>query len=368
MYRVTLLVLVLLGLTPVAQATRFPPLPSRNPIVPAIWVEYTQRVVKELFPTRPKLWEKKLIVVPSDEIRAAPFEKEVRISTRFIREIQDEEEYAVLIAHEWGHGLWGSINKPQTKVILPTSEFFDDYRVKEAEADFVAFIVTGSSKYAQALLERTLQWEKRGNLSLFEFREFQKILRFRLQITHNMPDTLARVVQAEQIPNPLPKWDAIDAVWQDYTRRVLFAMYPNYKVSVKDLFVNIVESDEVAEGGVQNHLPFVSLNPRLLRFIVKTPEEFAVLIGHEFGHSVVTRDYQMDYLETDVTFPILETGFRKQYEADMFGILPLERGACLWADTLDRIVLYYLQTERGYNPKLDRARTSRLRKMCDESK
>ncbi len=306
------------------------------------------------------------MIFEHDSIYARPFEKEVRVSTGFIREFKSAEEFAVLVAHEWSHELLGSVNKSDEPRV-PTRAFFEDLRVKEAEADFFISLVTGSNKVAIELLERTVgNLQKPTGMSDWEFKQFQMVTNFRLQAMRNMPEKIQPIVKADPLPKSLPMRNATNEVWQDYTRSVLYAMYPNYARVVKDLFVNIIDGDVIAEGGVVSGSAFVSLNLDHITFLVKTPEEFAVLVGHEFGHAVTIREYELDYVGISVIFAFDEIGIRRQFEADLIGILPLENGACVWANTLERLSVYTEKNlKRGdYDGKADRVRVARLRQMC----
>jgi len=180
---------------------------------------------------------------------------------------------------------------------------------------------------------------------------------------------LAPLVQARPLPRPLPDWDAPAETWSAYGRATLSAMYPNLQWLIDKATVEISDHTNLLAIGFRDDklgMNVIQFDTDLLRAAVREPEDFAVLIGHEFGHLMVDRDYRQDYRGTHIRYARAEAAARQQFEADLIATLPLERGECHLADTLQRIITSPIiadhTTPKYLAPEV--VRITRLRAMC----
>lgn len=102
---------------------------------------------------------------------------------------------------------------------------------------------------------------------------------------------------------------------------------------------------------------------------MRSQEEFAVLLGHEFGHALFKREYDYDYLKTGLTETNDEYLLRRETESDIVGALPLVKGDCYLADVLERLVNSRMISHflEGRFKPLNQSRITRLRAACAQN-
>jgi hypothetical protein len=148
-------------------------------------------------------------------------------------------------------------------------------------------------------------------------------------------------------------------------------MYPTYTDELARVEIGFVEPSVVPQAEVfffPNGRSLIALNREYVDAVIRKPEEFATLLGHEFAHIVLRRDLNDDYHNTDIE-PMDGFYSQLQTEADIFATLPLVRGACHFAKVLDRSFRHIPEGVLKHNAPgsdpADRVRANRLRGMCD---
>ena len=160
-------------------------------------------------------------------------------------------------------------------------------------------------------------------------------------------------VAASQLP-PLPK-KATMKQWEDYSMTVIGILFPDEESEIKKTSVKAQPKSGVFFGQSSIFGNEIFLNISAVNSVVRTPEDFAALIGHEFSHFILLRNQ------------ITQEGHED--ETDLIGASRLERGACIWANVIERTL-----TAPAYkhisNPDfytLNMERVNKLRKVCGEN-
>src|SRR6185295_2701970 len=118
-------------------------------IEPIVWINYTHEVLTRLFPSHPRLSEKVVLIVENEKFSADSNNTRIEISTGLIREVKNENEYAIVLAHELGHNLWRHIEEnelvrkqrpPRARPGLPTGAQLRRIRLNETESDLVSIL------------------------------------------------------------------------------------------------------------------------------------------------------------------------------------------------------------------------------------
>jgi len=367
-----------------SQSQGLPPMPSQKGFnwksQFEAWEEYSRIVLEYMFPTRRKLVERvKIHIVDDETINARGGGNDMLIAVGLIKFVRNEDEFAAVLAHELGHRLLvhrSPLRPPETLAedieasrehVVNIISNWAEYQRNEVEADTISMLMARQPKAPFVFYARVSSEVFGVDLpeSGYALRQFQ-IMKLRIQTMNNILDQvdLAPVVRAKPLPK-LPSWKAEADAWVSYGRDVLYAMFPNYEGRVARLRLRIDEDAPLAHATVGPALPegMIELNIKFVHDVVRSPEEFAVLIGHEFGHIVMTRYYAGDYNGTGIAFGEAEINFRKEFEADLFATLPLEKGDCTLTRVLERVVVNPL-TFVEFPLDLDQPRLNRLRAQC----
>lgn len=368
-----------------ASAQELPNLPfqkefsSKNSL--EVWEKYSRNILNILFPTEQKLIKKMGIRIINNDslVFAGTNIKEIGISTGLIMKVRDQDEYASILSHELGHRLLihREMARPTETLdeVLNYGLSFPDWEThhrNESEADTISLLVSRNPRKSLELFLRVVvdaEIKNKGPQS----EEVEKMVRraqgLRVQTMTNIIEyvELAPIVKAKPLPN-LPSFNESTEVWETYARNVLVAMYPNHRKIIDKITIRICETCKPAFSVVNTEKKIyeIDLNSKLLQDVIKTPKEFATLLGHEFGHIAIARNLDRDYLDTDVSFTENEVYDRKQFEADIFATLPLTNGECIWGKVLEKMSKspVILEDTPDYESSWDQTRIRRLKASC----
>jgi len=139
--------------------------------------------------------------------------------------------------------------------------------------------------------------------------------------------------------------------WEQYSVAVLKAMFPREEKEIKGTSIRALPNSGLVTGMYSPLFKEISLNISLVKSVVESPEEFAVLLGHEFAHFLL----QQDQSSHDV--------LRGEIEVDQVGVAPLKNGDCHWATVLEKML-----RSPFYKPLLDTQSTSINQSRIDKLK
>jgi hypothetical protein len=359
------LILTSLLSVPVSEAPKLPSMPSKvEPIELKQWSDYSRTLLQIMFPTRLKLLRKmKIIVVENPDIFAKTDLEKVVISTGLIGLASDKDEFASVLSHEFAHRLllhYVALKKIEAdgSIVLD----WDALRRNELESDFVSLAVSANQPSILSILQRVIPTQVEYLAKAppqYRLESAQTLMLQQNSLERLLKMAAPQITSAEPIPGPLPRADATIEEWEKYTKKVLRAMYPTASSKIDRIGINI--SDTAWFIYADYDAEMITFAPALVRYVVKSKEEFAVLMGHEFAHFLFSdRAYFRDNENTSIVFPPLDLALRADIEADIAGTLPIVRGECRLANVLDRLFKVYGAEAMQEH----RVRLSRLRTMC----
>jgi hypothetical protein len=387
-----IVVVTLAAGAPGAHAQELPPLPSQKDLrgksPETVWESYSRQVLASLFPTRTRLIRKLRVrvIVADERVFAASDFAQIYITGGFIRSVRNEREFAALLAHEFGHRLClhhAASHAPfsfDDVLIAAANNSFDivewpALRRNEMEADFVSLLANARSQTPLELLGRIIaeqvapQRALAGPETAYD-RLAKETYALRLQAMDHLigEKQLAPFRRAGPLPRRIPSRKAPDADWIACARAMLAAMYPAYADLLARTDIGFLDDIPQAWSNLVEGRGVILLNRGYVNAVIRKPEEFATLLGHEFGHIVLKRVLEMDYRSTGVEPTDNAIYFRKEREADLFATLPLERGECAFATVLDRSLRLMDGKIRSLDAPdadpYDRERANQLRAMC----
>ncbi len=341
------------------------------------WNLHGKNILLIGFPTRTELvmkYETRVIISPTPD--AQNVEKGLVITTGMLKLLSHDCHYSALLTHEFAHkflrqtwpvGVY--LTQDDESKSGMTAENWKQVRSNELEADFVASLTAFTTDCLAEVMDRSTpafvnmitgfpDWSRK---------EMVKMMLLRQNSIDSIKEMkLDRIYPAGQLPTPFPSKTASDSDWIWYIKKTLIAMYPNQAVRVA--VVEIIPSK--IKGVIMADLSTASIlvDFDLLRDVVRTREELAVLMGHEFGHILTSRNTRLDFQKAGVPKSDLELIDQRETEADIFGILPIRKGECYLATVLQRLstsqfAKTYDETEQEHG----RARIARLSAMCNNN-
>jgi hypothetical protein len=148
--------------------------------------------------------------------------------------------------------------------------------------------------------------------------------------------SITRIIPSENLPHPLPNENASMDEWRDYSYATLKIMFPEEKKEFGRTVICPSPDSGLVSGAHFQFGNIIELNIRLIRSVVKTPEEFASLLGHEFAHFIIQSRGNVGVSSN------VET------EADLIGSAPIDNGGCCLGKVLERML-----NSPTYKPLLD---------------
>ncbi len=350
------------------EAETLPPLPTRVVISKETWENYSRNVLEILFPNRLEFVRKiQIQILESDSIAENDVgDSKITITTRLIRCVNDQYEYAALLAHKMAHRLLDHKSSQQNG---NQAVDWTEKRKEELEADIFSLLVSPRAYAVSSLLDRMIpEWvEEMKNLPKEEADQVTSSLFLRLNNIDNIFDSTSpkRLLNSCPLPKALPKKESNIRTWRKFAYKVLYCIFPGQEPQLRRVRIKVIKEVGVAENISRKNGFEIRLSIQILREILEDPEDLAVLLGHEFGHTIFRRDYKKDYAVTGLSQNYLEYIFRSQWEADIVAILPIYKGECHWAKILKKDFVPHEKRQLDIaGMEIDNKRVERLEKMC----
>jgi len=376
---ISLLIAILLFCSTAVSAQELPPLPSREGDISAkLWEDYSRNVLNILFPTRKELIKKLSIrVLPNELMEGAGSNfSEIFITAGLIRMVNNEHEYAAVLAHEFTHRMLLHLTPRRPAENLEEFESMGFYvfdrqihQRNELEADFGGIITSFQPKAFLSILYRTITVAVEQTMALPA--GVRATITSTLFVRMNSAENLikinsTRIFPAGKLPGCLPGKKATAYEWEQCILKTFVAMYPNHQERFAVLSIILMPGlGDIRTITFKDGSKIMEVDPDFIRSVAHSPEELAVLLGHEFGHVLVSRDHGSDYRRPNLSEGPDELKRRKQMEADIIAVLPIERGECHLVKVLERM----FKPDSSGKIEVDEARIgelriNRLRAMC----
>jgi Zn-dependent protease with chaperone function len=310
------------------------PLPDRNgSLNTRAWESYTRSLLLRLFPTRAKrIREMEIVIAPEANAEAFSYSLGIRISEGLIRMVADEHEYAAAAAHEMVHQLLPHSSAVNVRVD----------RRWELAADLGSLAVSFKPRSTLSALDRMIPLRVSSLVEAppeYRLEIAQSLLLRRTSLESLLSEKWTRIGPAKKLPDPMPDKKADIAEWVRYSELLLRNMYPGHP-RMGNVAITGTSGDTgpyLLSSATTHAGTTIVMNDRI-RSLGLTKEELATLLGHEFGHALLGRNYERAYARTGLTEQAAEVRSREEEQSDLIATLPLEKGECYLSRGLTKIL------------------------------